>query len=155
MAKLKINGKLVDIDVYGSTPLLWVLRESLGLTGSKYGCGIGSCGACTVHINGEAVRSCLVSVSSLDTSKDIVTIEGLSEDTSHPIQQAWKELDVPQCGYCQSGMIMSAAALLNKNPQPSDTDIDADVTNICRCGTFNRVRRGIHLAADINKRGRS
>ena len=155
MAKLKINGKLVDIDVDGSTPLLWALRESLGLTGSKYGCGIGSCGACTVHINGEAVRSCLVSVSSLDTSKDIVTIEGLSEDTSHPIQQAWKELDVPQCGYCQSGMIMSAAALLNKNPQPSDTDIDADVTNICRCGTFNRVRRGIHLAADINKRGRS
>ena len=146
MAKLKINGNLVDVDVDSSTPLLWALREKLGLTGTKYGCGIGSCGACTVHINGEAVRSCLITVSSLDATKDIVTIEGLSDDTSHPIQQAWKELDVPQCGYCQPGMIMSAAALLNKNPQPSDADIDANVTNICRCGTFNRVRSGIHLA---------
>lgn len=155
MAKLKINGKLVDIDVDDSTPLLWVLREQLGLTGTKYSCGIGTCGSCTVHINGEAVRSCTVPVSSLDTAKDIVTIEGLSADNSHPLQQAWKELDVPQCGYCQPGMIMSAAALLNKNPQPTDADIDANVTNICRCGTFNRVRRGIHLAADMNKRGRS
>ena len=155
MGKLKINGKLVDIDADASTPLLWVLREQLGLTGTKYSCGIGTCGACTVHINGEAVRSCTVPVSSLDSSKDIVTIEGLSPDNSHPLQQAWKELDVPQCGYCQSGMLMSAAALLNKNPQPSDADIDANVNNICRCGTFNRVRRGIHLAADINKRGRS
>ena len=152
MGKLKINGKLVDIDVDASTPLLWVLREQLGLTGTKYSCGIGTCGACTVHINGEAVRSCTVPVSSLDSSKDIVTIEGLSSDNSHPLQQAWKELDVPQCGYCQSGMIMSAAALLNKNPQPSDADIDANVSNICRCGTFNRVRRGIHLAAQINKK---
>jgi isoquinoline 1-oxidoreductase alpha subunit len=155
MAKLKINGKQVNIDADGATPLLWVLREQLGLTGTKYGCGIGSCGSCTVHINGEAVRSCTVPLASLDASKDIVTIEGLSADTSHPVQQAWKELDVPQCGYCQPGMIMSAAALLNKNPQPTDADIDASITNICRCGTFNRVRNGIHLAVDIKKRGRS
>ncbi len=152
MIKLKINGNVVDIDVDETTPLLWVLRENLGLTGSKYGCGIGSCGACTVHINGEAVRSCLVPVSTLNTSKEIVTIEGLSADTSHPVQQAWKELDVPQCGYCQSGMIMSAAALLKKKPQPSDADIDENVTNICRCGTFNRVRRGIHLAVQKNNK---
>lgn len=155
MAKLKINGKLLNVEADGATPLLWVLREQLGLTGTKYGCGIGSCGSCTVHINGEAVRSCTVPLASLDASKDIVTIEGLSADTSHPVQQAWKELDVPQCGYCQPGMIMSAAALLNKNPQPTDADIDASITNICRCGTFNRVRNGIHLAVDIKKRGRS
>jgi isoquinoline 1-oxidoreductase alpha subunit len=152
MKKLKVNGKVIAIKADDSTPLLWVLREQLGLTGSKYGCGIGSCGACTVHINGEAVRSCTVPLASLDSSKEIVTIEGLSPDTSHPVQQAWKELDVPQCGYCQSGMIMSAAALLNKNTQPSDADIDANVTNICRCGTFNRVRSGIHLAVQINKK---
>ena len=155
MTKLNINGKRVDIDVDSSTPLLWVLREQLGLTGTKYSCGIGLCGSCTVHINGEAVRSCLVPVSSLDTSQNITTIEGLSSDSSHPLQQAWKELDVPQCGYCQPGMIMSAAALLNKKADPSDADIDANVTNICRCGTFNRVRRGIHLAVDIIKRGAS
>ncbi|MFW2371574.1 MAG: (2Fe-2S)-binding protein [Gammaproteobacteria bacterium] len=152
MAKLKINGKRVDIDVDGSTPLLWVLREQLGLTGTKYSCGIGICGSCTVHINGEAVRSCIVPVSSLNTSQEVVTIEGLSADNSHPLQQAWKQLDVPQCGYCQPGMIMTAAALLNKNPNPTDADIDAEVSNICRCGTFNRVRRGIHLASDIHKR---
>ena len=152
MIKLKINGKPVDIDVDGSTPLLWVLREQLGLTGTKYACGIGLCGSCTVHIDGEAVRSCMVPVSSLDASRDIITIEGLSADTSDPVQQAWKELDVPQCGYCQSGMIMSATALLKKIPQPSDADIDANVTNICRCGTFNRVRRGIHLAVQKNKK---
>lgn len=155
MIKLKINGKLVDIDVDGATPLLWVLRDHLGLTGTKYSCGIGSCGACTVHINGQAVRSCVIPVSSLNSSQEVVTIEGLSADNSHPLQQAWAELDVPQCGYCQPGMIMSAAALLNDKPNPTDSDIDAHVTNICRCGTFNRVRRGIHLAADINKRGRS
>lgn len=155
MATINLNGKLVDVDVDGSTPLLWVLREQLGLTGTKYGCGIGTCGSCTVHINGEAVRSCLVPVSSLESSQNIITIEGLSSDNNHPLQQAWKELDVPQCGYCQPGMIMSAAALLNKKPDPSDDDIDANVTNICRCGTFNRVRRGIHLAIDIKKRGRS
>jgi len=155
MAKLKINGKSTEIDVDGSTPLLWVLREQLGLTGTKYSCGIGICGACTVHINGEAVRSCIVPVSSLKASQDVVTIEGLSADNSHLLQQAWAELDVPQCGYCQPGMIMSVAALLNSNPSPSDADIDANVTNICRCGTFNRVRRGIHLAVDMRKRGRS
>ena len=155
MAKLNINGKLVDIDVDGATPLLWVLREQLGLTGTKYSCGIGLCGACTVHIDGKAVRSCTIPVSALSASQEIVTIEGLSADGSHPLQKAWLELDVPQCGYCQPGLIMSAAALLNANPDPSDADIDANVTNICRCGTFNRVRRGIHLAVDINKRGRS
>ncbi len=155
MAKLNINGKLVDIDVDGSTPLLWVLREQLGLTGTKYSCGIGICGSCTVHINGAAVRSCTVPVSTLKASEAITTIEGLSPDGTHPLQQAWEELDVPQCGYCQPGMIMSAAALLADNPDPSDSDIDASVTNICRCGTFNRVRAGIHLASDINKRGKS
>ena len=155
MAKLKINGKLVEVDVDGSTPLLWVLREQLGLTGTKYGCGIGLCGSCTVHIDGEAVRSCVVEVSRLQESQDIVTIEGLSENDDHPVQQAWAELDVPQCGYCQPGMIMTAAALLAKNPAPSDADIDATMTNICRCGTFNRVRRGIHLAVEIKKSGRS
>lgn len=155
MASLKINGNLVDIDVDDSTPLLWVLREQLGLTGTKYSCGIGACGSCTVHIDGAAVRSCVIPVSALKASQEITTIEGLSTDSSHPLQQAWQELDVPQCGYCQSGMIMSAAALLKANPAPSDADIDANMTNICRCGTFNRVRRGIHLAVDISKRGRS
>ena len=155
MAKLKVNGKLHDIDVDGSTPLLWVLREQMGMTGTKYSCGIGICGACTVHIDGKPVRSCIVPVSSLDASSAITTIEGLSADSSHPVQQAWKQLDVPQCGYCQSGMIMAAAALLNENPNPSDADIDQQVNNICRCGTFQRVRQGIHLAADIKKGGRS
>jgi isoquinoline 1-oxidoreductase alpha subunit len=151
MTKLNINGKTVDIDVDGSTPLLWVLREQLGLTGTKYSCGIGLCGSCTVHIDGEAVRSCTLPVSSLNAAQAITTIEGLSADNSHPVQRAWKQLDVPQCGYCQPGIIMSAAALLQSNPDPSDADIDANVTNICRCGTFNRVRRGIHLAAQIGK----
>lgn len=152
MAKVKINGKIVDFDVRDSTPLLWFIREQLGLTGTKYSCGIGVCGACTVHIDGQAVRSCTIPVSSIKPAQEIVTIEGLSPDGNHPIQKAWADLDVPQCGYCQPGMIMSAVALLNKNPNPSDADIDANITNICRCGTFNRVRRGIHLAADINKR---
>ena len=155
MAKLKINGRLLDVDVDGSTPLLWVLREKLGLTGTKYSCGIGLCGSCTVHIDGEAVRSCVIEVSGLKESQDIVTIEGLSKTDDHPVQRAWAELDVPQCGYCQPGMIMTAAALLANNPDPSDADIDATMTNICRCGTFNRVRRGIHLAAEIKKNGRS
>jgi isoquinoline 1-oxidoreductase alpha subunit len=154
MTKLKINGKLVEVDVDGSMPLLWVLREQLGLTGTKYSCGIGLCGSCTVHIDGEAVRSCVIEVSGLKESQDIVTIEGLSKKDDHPVQQAWAELDVPQCGYCQPGMIMTAAALLANNPDPSDADIDATMTNICRCGTFNRVRRGIHLAAGIKKNGR-
>ncbi|SRR6056297_638271 len=155
MVKLRVNGKDVDVDVDGSTPLLWVLREQLGLTGAKYSCGIGLCGACAVHVDGKAVRSCTVPVSSFDGSGDIVTIEGLSADDSHPVQQAWAELDVPQCGYCQTGMIMTVAALLNDNPEPSDADIDANITNICRCGTFNRVRRGIHLAAGMAKGGKS
>ena len=155
MAKLNVNGEPVDVDVDGSTPLLWVLREQLGLTGTKYSCGIGVCGSCTVHIDGEAVRACTLPVSTLDERQAIVTIEGLSADNDHPVQQAWAELDVPQCGYCQPGMIMSAAALLAEQPEPSDADIDARVTNICRCGTFNRVRRGIHLAAEIKRRGTS
>ena len=155
MRTLKVNGKTHTLDIDDDIPLLWVLREQLGLTGSKYGCGIGICGSCTVHIKGEAVRSCVVPVSSLDPNQDIITIEALSADNQHPLQQAWKELDVPQCGYCQSGMLMSAAALLNKNPNPSDADIDASITNICRCGTFNRVRSGIHLAVEISKKGRS
>ncbi len=155
MAKLKVNGKLLEVDVDGSTPLLWVLREQLGLTGTKYSCGIGTCGSCTVHIDGQAVRSCVVAVSELKVNQQITTIEGLSADNDHPLQQAWAELDVPQCGYCQPGMIMTAAALLSENPAPSDADIDAKMTNICRCGTFNRVRRGIHRAVEIKKSGRS
>ena len=152
MVTLKVNGKTHTLDIDDDIPLLWVLREQLGLTGTKYSCGIGICGSCTVHINGEAVRACTMPVSAINPSQDIVTIEGLSADNRHPLQQAWKELDVPQCGYCQPGMIMSAAALLNKHPDPSDADIDANVTNICRCGTFNRVRRGIHLAAEIENK---
>jgi isoquinoline 1-oxidoreductase alpha subunit len=155
MVKLNINGKSHTLDIEDDMPLLWALREILGLTGTKYSCGIGICGACTVHINGKAARSCIVPVSSLDATQTITTIEGLSSDNNHPLQQAWKELDVPQCGYCQPGMLMSAAALLNNNPNPSDEDIDTAITNICRCGTFNRVRKGIQLAATINKRGRS
>lgn len=155
MAKVKINGKPVDFKQDDETPLLWFLREQLGLTGTKYSCGIGVCGACTVHIDGKAVRSCTIPVSSLKPSQKVVTIEGLSSDGNHPVQKAWAELDVPQCGYCQPGMIMSAVALLDNNPNPSNADIDLNVTNICRCGTFNRVRRGIHLAVDIIKRGRS
>ena len=152
MAKLKINEKLVEVNVDGATPLLWVLREQLNMTGTKYSCGIGICGACTVLINGEAVRSCVVPVSSLDASKNITTIEGLSAENTHPVQLAWKELDVPQCGYCQPGMIMAVVALLKENPNPSDDEINAEITNICRCGTFNRVRRGIHLAVRNSKR---
>ena len=153
MAKLKVNGEAVELDVDDATPLLWVLREQLGLTGAKYSCGIGLCGACTVHIDGEAVRACVVPVGSLAETQNIVTIEGLSADGSHPVQQAWAELDVPQCGYCQPGMIMAAAALLDTNPDPSDADIDANLPNICRCGTYNRVRRGVHRAAEL-RRGR-
>ncbi len=148
MAKLTINGKSLDIDVAPDTPLLWAIREQVGLTGTKYGCGVGQCGSCTVHIDGEAVRACSITVGSLKADQKIVTIEGLSPNSSHPIQKAWLELEVPQCGYCQSGMIMAAAALLAKTPKPSDADIDAAMTNICRCGTYNRVRAGIKLAAN-------
>ena len=155
MAKLKVNGEVFEIEVDGTTPLLWVLREQLGLTGAKYACGIGQCGSCTVLVDGRAVRSCVIPVSAFSPTQEIVTIEGLSPDGSHPLQQAWAELDVPQCGYCQTGMILSAAALLSSNPDPSDADIDASITNICRCGTYNRVRQGIHLAAKMNRGGKS
>lgn len=151
MAKLNINGKAVTIDVDGNTPLLWVVREQLGLTGTKYGCGIAVCGACTVHIDGQAIRSCIMPVSALTDKQKITTIEGLSESGDHPVQQAWAELDTPQCGFCQPGMIMAAAALLASTPEPTDADINGQITNICRCGTLQRVREGIHLAATINK----
>ena len=147
MAKLNVNGKVIDIPVAADTPLLWALREQAGLTGTKYGCGVAQCGACTVHINGEPQRSCSITVGAVKPGDRIVTIEGLSAAATHPIQQAWAELDVPQCGYCQSGQIMAAAALLRKKPQPTDKDIDEAMTNICRCGTYQRIRAGIHLAA--------
>jgi isoquinoline 1-oxidoreductase subunit alpha len=149
MAKLMINGVQRDVDVHPDTPLLWALRDHVGLTGTKYGCGVAACGACTVHIDGEPVRSCSVPVSAVSGTAKIVTIEGLSPDSTHPIQKAWLALDVPQCGYCQSGMIMAAAALLAKTPKPTDADIDAAMTNICRCGTYNRVRAGIKQAAGV------
>lgn len=148
MAKINVNGKTVEVDADGSTPLLWVLREQLELTGTKYGCGIAQCGSCTVHVNGEAQRSCVLPLEAVAETDRIVTIEGLSEDGSHPVQKAWLELDVPQCGYCQTGMIMAAAALLEKNATPTNEDINAEITNICRCGTYRRVRAGIHLAAN-------
>ena len=147
MANINVNGKTVTVDADGATPLLWVLREYLDLTGAKYGCGIAACGACTVHVNGEAVRSCALPLEAVSASDKIVTIEGLSPDGTHPVQKAWLDLDVPQCGYCQTGMIMAAAALLAKNPKPTDADIDAEMSNICRCGTYQRVRAGIHQAA--------
>jgi len=146
MVHLDINGLAQDVEVDPSMPLLWVLRDALGLTGTKYGCGIAECGACTVHIDGRAVRSCAVPASAAQ-GKRIVTIEGLSPDGSHPVQAAWRELDVPQCGYCQVGMIMAAAALLSLKPKPTDAEIDEAITNICRCGTYTRVRKAIHLAA--------
>ncbi|WP_022695557.1 (2Fe-2S)-binding protein [Ponticaulis koreensis] len=146
MARLHVNGQVVDVEFDDDTPLLWVLREQLGLTGSKYGCGVAACGACTVHIDGMAVRSCVYPASAISEEEQITTIEGLSEDGSHPVQEAWKELDVPQCGYCQPGMIMAVAGMLNSNPEATDEDTDAEITNICRCGTFQRVRRGVQLA---------
>jgi isoquinoline 1-oxidoreductase alpha subunit len=148
MANLTINGKNFKVDAEPDTPLLWVIRENVGLTGTKYGCGIAQCGACTVHIDGVATRSCSVSVSDA-AGKQITTIEGLaSEGNLHKVQQAWIDHDVPQCGYCQSGMIMAVAALLKDNPKPSDEDIDAAITNICRCGTFQQVREAIHAVAN-------
>ena len=147
MISLNVNGRRYEVEVPAGTPLLWVIRENLGLTGTKYGCGIARCGACTVHVNGQAVRSCVTPVSSV-VAKEIITIEGLSPDGSHPVQQAWIAEDVPQCGYCHSGQIMSAAALLAENPKPSDADIDEAMSgNICRCGTYQRIRRAIHRAA--------
>jgi isoquinoline 1-oxidoreductase alpha subunit len=147
MAKLNVNGKSVDVKVDPDTPLLWALREQVGLTGTKYGCGVAQCGACSVHVNGEVLRSCSIPVGQIKVTDKIVTIEGLSRDGSHPVQKAWAAIDVPQCGYCQSGQVMAAAALLKKNPKPSDADIDAAMTNICRCGTYQRIRAAVHLAA--------
>lgn len=145
--KLHVNGQVREFQAEDDTPLLWVLREQLGLTGTKYGCGIAQCGACTVHIDGEAMRSCVRPVSTVMEQMKIVTIEGLSPDGSHPVQKAWAALDVPQCGFCQSGMIMAATALLKEKPKPTDADIDMAMTNICRCGTYNRVRKAIHVVA--------
>ena len=146
MFDLKINGADHSFDVEADTPLLWVLRDELGLTGTKFGCGAGLCGACTVLIEGRTARSCVLPVAAA-AGKSIVTIEGLSKDKSHPVQQAWLQESVPQCGYCQSGMILSAVALLERTPNPTDADIDAEITNVCRCGTYNRVRKAIHAAA--------
>ncbi len=150
MQTLEINGKKYQIDVEAEMSLLWVLRDDLGLTGTKFGCGIGECGACTVHINGQAVRSCSFPVAAA-VGTEITTIEGLSHHNKHPVQQAWLEEQVPQCGYCQSGMIMATAALLTRKPVPSDRDIDRTITNICRCGTYNLVREAIHLAAQLKE----
>jgi isoquinoline 1-oxidoreductase alpha subunit len=147
MARLTVNGKVREFEAEPDTPLLWVLREQLGLTGTKYGCGVAQCGACTVHVDGVAVRSCVRPLSTVGASEKIVTIEGLSPAGSHPVQKAWAALDVPQCGYCQAGMIMAAVALLESTPNPTDADIDAQMTNICRCGTYNRVRAAIKAVA--------
>ena len=147
MAQLNVNGRVQQHSAEPDTPLLWVLREHLGLTGTKYGCGIAQCGSCTVHIDGAPVRSCALPISAVQASQKVVTIEGLSRNTSHALQKAWAQLDVPQCGYCQSGMLMAAAALLKEKPRPTDADIDAAMTNICRCGTYNRVRAAIKQAA--------
>ncbi|MGI9303867.1 MAG: (2Fe-2S)-binding protein [Gammaproteobacteria bacterium] len=146
MISLEVNGKQHQVDVEPDTPLLWVLRDSLGMTGTKFGCGIAACGACTVHVDGAAMRSCVLPVSAV-AGRKITTIEGLSSDGSHPVQKAWVVEEVPQCGYCQSGMIMAAAALLKEKPRPSDADIETAMTNICRCGTYSRIRAAIHRAA--------
>ncbi|MGW8389380.1 (2Fe-2S)-binding protein [Pseudoduganella sp. HUAS MS19] len=145
--KLHVNGQVREFEAEEDTPLLWVIREQLGLTGTKYGCGVAQCGACTVHIDGEPTRSCVRPLSTVTAAQKIVTIEGLSPDGKHPVQKAWAALDVPQCGFCQSGMIMAAAALLKQKKNPTDADIDAAMTNICRCGTYNRVRKAIHVIA--------
>ena len=151
--KLTVNGKAMEVDADPSTPLLWVLRDHLGLTGTKYGCGMAQCGACTVHLEGDAVRSCVTPVSRA-AGKRVTTIEGLSPDLSHPLQRAWIEIDVPQCGYCQSGQIMAAAVLLAAKAQPTDQDSDEGMTgNICRCGTYPRIRRAIHRAAELKAGG--
>jgi aerobic-type carbon monoxide dehydrogenase small subunit (CoxS/CutS family) len=149
MVRFAVNGQQQSVDADADTPLLWVLRDHLGLTGTKYGCGLALCGACTVHVDGVAVRSCVLPLKALE-GKSVMTIEGLSTDRSHAVQRAWIELDVPQCGYCQSGQIMSAVALLRDNPTPSDGDIDAALAgNVCRCGTYSRIRKAIHRAAEL------
>ena len=150
MIVLTVNGQRHELDIEPETPLLWVLRDELGLTGTKYGCGIAQCGACTVHVGGQAARSCSIAVSDV-ANQDVLTIEGLSADGSHPVQKAWLFEDVPQCGYCQSGQIMAAAAFLKDNPNPTDADIDDGITNICRCGTYPRLRAAIHRAAALMK----
>jgi isoquinoline 1-oxidoreductase alpha subunit len=150
MITITVNGTQHQVDLEPDTPLLWVLRDALALTGTKFGCGIAQCGACTVHIDGQAMRSCSVPVAAV-AGKSITTIEGLSPDAKHPVQQAWLAEDVPQCGYCQSGQIMAVAAFLKQTPKPTDADIDANITNICRCGTYERLRRAIHRAADMMK----
>jgi len=150
MITLKVNGTQHQLDIEPETPLLWVVREELGLTGTKFGCGIAQCGCCTVHVNGEAMRSCSVAVGDV-AGKDITTIEGLSHDSKHPVQRAWLAEDVPQCGYCQSGQIMAATAFLKRHPNPTDADIDAGMTNICPCGTYPRIRAAIHRAARLMK----
>jgi isoquinoline 1-oxidoreductase subunit alpha len=155
VARLNVNGKVREFAAEDDTPLLWVLREQLGLTGTKFGCGIAQCGACTVHVDGQAVRSCVRPVSTLEPGAKVVTIEGLAPHASHPLQKAWAQLDVPQCGYCQSGMLMAAAALLKAKPRPTDQDIADAMTNICRCGTYNRVRAAIHLAAGDKQEAQS
>ena len=147
MIPLTVNGVARMVDAAPDTPLLWALREQLGLTGAKYGCGIAQCGSCTVHVNGLAVRSCAMAIGDVPQGAQITTIEGLSPDGSHPVQKAWAELDVPQCGYCQPGMIMAASAMLSHIPNPTDADIDREITNVCRCGTYNRVRAAIKQAA--------
>ena len=149
--ELYVNGTAHAVDVDPATPLLWFIRDQVGLTGTKFSCGIGQCGACTVHVDGQPVRSCSFPVSAA-AGKRVTTIEGLSPDGSHPLQLAWIELDAPQCGYCQSGMLMSALALLTRNPQPTDADIDAAVTNACRCSSYHRVRKAIHRAAELMRR---
>lgn len=155
MTKLNINGKPYELDVEDSMPLLWAIRDIVGLTGTKFGCGVAQCGACMVHLEGEAVRSCVTKVSRA-ANKSIITVEGLSKDHLHPVQEAWLSIDVPQCGYCHSGQIMAAAVLLRENPDPSDQDIDfAMAGNICRCGTYPRVRKAIHLAAEIQRKKNS
>ena len=147
MARITVNGRVHDVDVDPDTPLLWVLRDTLGMGGTKYGCGIAQCGACTVHVDGAAMRSCALTISAID-GKAITTIEGLARNgVLHRVQKAWVDHDVPQCGYCQSGMIMAVAALLREKPSPSDAEIDAAITNICRCGTYQRIRAAIHAAA--------
>lgn len=153
MVSLTINGKVHTLDVSEDMPILWVLRDIVGLTGTKFGCGVAQCGACMVHLDGEAVRSCITKVKRA-AGKKIVTIEGLSQHNDHPVQKAWQEIDVPQCGYCHSGQIMAAAVLLRENPSPTDEDIDlAMAGNLCRCGTYSRVRKAIRAAADIQKKG--
>jgi len=148
---LTVNGRASSVDVPADMPLLWVIRDVLNLKGTKFGCGMAQCGACTIHLDGEPTRACVTPVSMVGTKK-ITTIEGLSADATHPVQQAWIEHDVPQCGYCQSGQIMAAAALLATKPNPSDSDIDREMTNICRCGTYRRIRMAIHRAAELSKK---